>query len=480
MLSRIRVAQLCRELKRRNIHTSSRLCQNVLHELKDRGFVAAVTSPTLSKLLENPTCIYSGVDPSAKSLHVGNLLPLLTLLHMKEAGHHVLALIGGATGSIGDPSGRSTERNALDKAVVEANVRSITHQVERFFSLGNTYVRSRRPGTTGVRDDQAKAGTAGKLQVVNNHEWTVGVSLLDFLRDVGKFAKVNTMLSRESVKNRLTAEQGISFTEFTYQLLQAFDFRHLHSRYRCRVQVGGSDQWGNIVSGIDLIRRTAAVATEEAAKDDLDPAYGLTIPLLTTSTGEKFGKSAGNAVWLDQEMTSVFDFYQYFLRTPDADVDKLLRLFTFLPISEIEAVLQHHSAKPHLRTAQRLLANEITQLVHGEQGLAKAQTATAILYGSNFSDLEAETVYQALHGDDRLVIVEKQTVMGTPFARLAASHGLAKSNAEASRSIKGGGFYVNNQKLTDTTRTLQEDDLLDERLVVLAIGKGERKILYLT
>ncbi|KAI5451869.1 tyrosyl-tRNA synthetase [Naganishia albida] len=467
--------------RRKLFHTSAATWGNVLRELEGRGFVAAVTSPKLAHQLEKRTCIYSGVDPSARSLHVGNLLPLLTLLHMKQAGHHVLALIGGATGSIGDPSGRSTERNALDKEVVEENVRSITAQVQRFFHRGTEYAQARSGGN---RKEDAVA-EEGKLDVVNNHTWTVGVSLLDFLRDVGKFAKVNTMLSRESVKNRLASEQGISFTEFSYQLLQAFDFRHLYERYGCRVQVGGSDQWGNIVSGIDLIKRSPSVVPpvgtgEEGKEGKEEPAFGLTIPLLTTSTGEKFGKSAGNAVWLDPQMTSVFDFYQYFLRTPDADVGKLLRLFTFLPLGKIEAILAEHETKPHLRAAQKLLASEITQLVHGRQGLEKAHTATAILYGTSFNDLEAESVLHALQGDDRLVLVDKSAVIGKPFARLASSYGLAKSNSEASRSIKGGGFYVNNNKLTDTSRTLQDSDLLDGRLVVLAIGKGERKILYLT
>ncbi|KAJ9125674.1 hypothetical protein QFC22_000636 [Naganishia vaughanmartiniae] len=326
----------------------------------------------------------------------------------------------------------------------------------------------------------------GKLDVVNNHDWTIGVSLLDFLRDVGKYAKVNTMLSRESVKNRLSSEQGISFTEFSYQLLQAYDYRHLFERYNCKLQVGGSDQWGNIVSGIDLIKRTKssipADSTRGGAKEDhQELAYGLTIPLLTTSTGEKFGKSAGNAVWLDSEMTSVFDFYQYFLRTPDADVGKLLRLFTFLPLQEIDTILEKHNVNPPQRQAQKLLATEITQLVHGpEEGIQRAETATAILYGTDFNELQAEQVFKALHGDRRLILVDKSTVIGVPFARLGATHGLAKSNSEATRSIKGGGFYVNNSKLGDTSRTLQEADLLDGRMVVLAIGKGERKILYLT
>ncbi|KAJ9109336.1 hypothetical protein QFC21_000665 [Naganishia friedmannii] len=475
-------------LKRRKLsHTSSSSGRNVLSELEARGFVAAVTSPKLAQQLESTTCIYSGVDPSAKSLHVGNLLPLLTLLHLKEAGHHILALIGGATGSIGDPSGRSTERNALDASVVEANVQSITTQVKRFFTLGNDYVRAKQTDHPIRSSPTTSLGRLkeGKLEVVNNHDWTVGVSLLDFLRDVGKYAKVNTMLSRESVKNRLSSEQGISFTEFSYQLLQAYDYRHLFERYNCKLQVGGSDQWGNIVSGIDLIKRTRsstpADTTAGGGRDDhQELAYGLTIPLLTTSTGEKFGKSAGNAVWLDSEMTSVFDFYQYFLRTPDADVGKLLRLFTFLPMCEIDAVLEKHNAKPHQRQAQKLLATEITQLVHGQEGIERAETATAILYGIDFDKLNAEQVYKALHGDQRLRLVEKSAVIGVPFARLAATHGLAKSNSEASRSINGGGFYVNNGKLADTSKTLQECDLLDGRMVVLAIGKGERKILYLT
>ncbi|KAL7336507.1 hypothetical protein BJY59DRAFT_706903 [Rhodotorula toruloides] len=316
---------------------------NVIRELEERGMLAELTSRAARTHVESPTTVYLGVDPSARSLHVGNLLALIGLLHFRLHGHTAVALIGGATGAIGDPSGRSTERNALSPEVLASNVESITKQFTTFLERGVTFAQSR----TRRRDaEEAARGDGGSVKVVNNLDWTGSMTLIDFLSSVGKMARVSTMLSRESVKSRLESSSGISFTEFSYQLLQAYDFLRLHRDLGCTMQLGGSDQLGNIVSGIDLIRRSNFIESGEGegeAKED--PAFGLTFPLLTTAAGEKFGKSAGNAIWLDPAMTSPFEVYQFFLRTTDEEVEKYLKIFTFIRVVEIEGIMQDHKVR---------------------------------------------------------------------------------------------------------------------------------------
>ncbi|KPV71805.1 uncharacterized protein RHOBADRAFT_40149 [Rhodotorula graminis WP1] len=331
--------------------------RNVVNELEQRGMLAELTSQRARQHVESPTTVYLGVDPSARSLHVGNLLALIGLLHFRLQGHNAVALIGGATGAIGDPSGRSTERNALSPDTLAANVEGITKQLTAFLDRGVAFAQSRtRPRFGGDGGEGADEKSEGSVRIVNNLDWTGDMSLLEFLSTVGKMARVSTMLSRESVKSRLDSSSGISFTEFSYQLLQAHDFLRLHRDLGCTMQLGGSDQLGNIVSGVDLIRRANFVdaaglagegasggASGDEARDD--PAFGLTFPLLTTAAGDKFGKSAGNAVWLDPSMTSPFDLYQFFLRTTDDEVDKYLRIFTFMRIGEIEGIMYDHKAR---------------------------------------------------------------------------------------------------------------------------------------
>ncbi|KAI9636133.1 tyrosine-tRNA ligase [Dioszegia hungarica] len=455
--------------------------RNVIDELESRGYVSALTNPGLRQHVASPSCLYAGVDPSASSLHVGNLLPLMGLLHFKMAGHKAIAIIGGATGSIGDPSGRSTERNALASDELDRNVRGITDQVERFFQLGSEYA-GRRGGYERAVDEDA---IRGELEVLNNLEWTQGVGLLDFLRTVGKMARVNVMLARDSVKNRLSSDSGISYTEFTYQLLQASDFLHLYRTRNCTIQLGGSDQWGNIVAGIDLIKRMAADEARQDVQDGSgleegkgrEPAYGLTIPLLTTSSGEKFGKSAGNAVWLDQQRTSVSDFYQFFLRSTDEDVERYLRIFSWLKVDEIDELMTQHFVNKKARTAQKTLADEVTELVHGEQAVKKAQTAAVVLYQTNPRLLKADDIISAFEGDPRFHRVTWSDIKGLPVTKLAVQYGLCKARGETVFSVQAGGLFVNDRKVNDPRYLIVRQEMVQHRIAIVRLGSKNHMIL---
>ncbi|WVO18329.1 tyrosine-tRNA ligase [Cryptococcus depauperatus] len=459
--------------------TSSLSQPTVLQVLEERGFVAAITNEKLHKHVKSPSTIYVGVDPSASSLHVGNLLPLLGLLHFQAWGHQSIALIGGATGSIGDPSGRSTERKSLSNAELSRNVAGITSQIHRFFIRGKEYLNKR-----GISSTKSNEVGGRGVKVLNNYEWMRHMGLLEFLRTVGKRARVASMLSRDSVKNRLIADSGISYTEFTYQLLQGYDFFHLNSEHNCSIQLGGSDQWGNIVAGIDLIRREKALEKEEKGEEaikmeDEDKVFGLTIPLLTTSTGEKFGKSAGNAIWLDEKHTSASEFYQFFLRTPDADVERYLKLFTFLPLSEIEEVTTQHQSDKSQRRAQKLLAAEVTELVHGPAALGRALTAAQVLYSTSTSLLTSSAIFAAFEGDNRFHRVNSNEIMDMGVGKIAAKYGLCSSVGEAQRLVKGTAMQINDRKVTDHKQRIQEQDKIDGHVVILRAGIKRQIILYL-
>ncbi|RKP06170.1 tyrosine-tRNA ligase [Thamnocephalis sphaerospora] len=452
--------------------------KNVLADLRERGLVAQVTSPGVEALVERPTTVYLGVDPTAESMHVGNLVSLLSLLHFYVRGHSVIALVGGATGSIGDPSGRSTERQVLSEDRMQRNLTGIRTQMHQLFERGAQLARKR--GVEDILTDQGN--TADRLRVLNNYDWFGSMSALAFLGHVGRHARVGAMLARESVKARLTSPQGISFTEFSYQLLQAYDFYHLHREHKCRIQLGGSDQWGNITAGIDLIgrmaseKRTAAVAN--ASEEARPAAFGVTIPLLTTSTGEKFGKSAGNAVWLDAHMTSYYDFYQFFMRVNDDDVERYLHIFTFLNSAEIEAIMCEHKEQPEKRYAQSRLAAETTELVHGEHGLYRAQIATRVLFGSPQQDLCASDLLAAFEHDPRLVRLSADKALGVRLDRLAHAAGACASRSEATKLLKAGGFYLNHQRITDGSRLLAANDLIDGAVCVLRTGKTNYRIVH--
>ncbi|KAJ1975886.1 tyrosyl-tRNA synthetase, partial [Dimargaris cristalligena] len=385
----------------------------ILRSLSERGFIAALTNGPLDARLslDKPGSVYLGIDPTASSLHVGNLLAIMGLLHFQRNGHRTTALVGGATGFIGDPSGRSSERTALDPDQLRNNVSTISKQLNAIFDNSRKALGADRSSLPDIT-------------VTNNLDWTAPLSIIDFLSSVGKYMRIGPMMMRESVKARINSDQGLSFTEFSYQLLQAMDFWYLYNFRNCFIQIGGSDQWGNITAGIELIHKMDPKAVSglveklkergplvepspDPKSEPIGPdtsgreAYGITFPLLTTPTGEKFGKSAGNAVWLDSQMTTVYDFYQFFVRTPDSEVAKYLRLFTFIPLAEIDRIITTHNANPELRHAQTILANQVTQLIHGATGLRNAQIATRLLFGEplDLATLNVQDVHDAFVGD---------------------------------------------------------------------------------
>ncbi|KAF9433600.1 tyrosyl-tRNA synthetase [Entomortierella beljakovae] len=455
---------------------ASHVTRNPVLELQHRGLVANMTSPDLVDHVDaGPTAIYCGVDPTASSLHLGNLVTLLGLLHFHIKGHTTIGLVGGATGSIGDPSGKSTERQPMSTATLAKNVAGIDAQFQQFFKRGRDYAEKR---------GYSIQGTGGHVKVVNNKTWFGKLSALDFLGDVGRYARVGTMIARDSVKSRLDSPQGISFTEFSYQLLQAYDFWYLYHEDGCRIQLGGSDQWGNITAGIDLIHKKKKTNDEQVViKSDSDSAekapsaYGLTIPLLTTSTGEKFGKSAGNAVWLDETMTSLFDFYQFFVKTSDADVERYLHYFTLLNADEIKSVMKQHDAEPEKRLAQHTLAKETTELVHGAEAVPKALLATHVLFGASLNEIKGHQLVDAFKYDSRLVSLSKSQVSEMSADRFALESGLCASKSEAKKLIKSGGFYINNIKVADPTHHITEKDWIDGAVCVLRSGKSNYKLV---
>ena len=411
-------------------------------DLAARGLVHQVTSPDAIELLRTSSVTaYIGFDPTADSLHVGSLLPVLALVRLQRAGHEPIAVMGGGTGMIGDPSGKSSERNLLTPQLLAANLAGQRKQLERFLDFSGAHA----------------------ARMVNNLDWLGKLDLIGFLRDIGKHFSVNAMTQRDSVQLRLTGrDQGISFTEFTYALLQAYDFLELFDRYGCRLQMGGSDQWGNITDGVELIRRLRQ-----------GQAYGLTMPLVTKSDGTKFGKSESGNVWIDEARTSVFAFYQFWLNTPDDDVARSLRFFTFLDVLEIDALVDHHAKHPEKREAQRVLAREVTTLVHGADALSKAERATAVLFeGGDLRTLSPAEIAEGLADAPRTGVPRAQLSGGgldLPTALVRC--GLAPSKGQARTAIEQGAVSVNHELVKDTARVLTERDLLAERFVVLRRGK---------
>ena len=411
----------------------------VLDDLTERGLVHDTTDRAgLQALLADPPVVlYLGIDPSADSLHLGNLIGVLVLRRFAEAGHRPLALVGGATGMVGDPSGRSDERNLLDTETLEANLAAIRRQFGAFADVAGT-------------------------DVVNNYDWTAPVSVIEFLRDVGKHVTVAQMLARESVRSRLASEQGISYTEFSYMLLQAFDFWWLHEHRGCRLQVGGSDQWGNIVAGVDLIRRRSGGV-----------AHGLTWPLLTRADGRKFGKTAEGTVWLDGTRTLPFDMHQYLLRSDDADVAGLLAQLTLLPMSEVHELVAEHGRSPERRLAQRHLADEVTRFVHGAEAVVRANLAAEGLYGSG--PLSGEML-GALGG------IVAETHLGTaeltgPEALLGllVASGLCSSRGDARRQLGQSAISVNRTRVSQSE--MAPEWLIDGRYLLLQRGRRERRLV---
>ncbi|KAI0374116.1 hypothetical protein BV20DRAFT_1041639 [Pilatotrama ljubarskyi] len=438
---------------------------------QSRGLIADVTRPAQLEveIQKQPQTVYVGVDPTARSLHVGHLVPLLCLFHFQIRGHHIIPLIGGATGLIGDPSGRSTERPLSARETIESNVVQLTAGITRFFEGAMAYAQKRLPPSSTHLPPP---------NVQNNLNWLKDLNLLEFLRTVGFHSRVNTMLARESVQARLSSQQGISFTEFTYQLLQAYDFLTLHKEFGCTIQIGGSDQWGNIIAGIELINRanSAPGSQQDGAPEK---GFGITTPLLTTASGQKFGKSAGNAVSLNDEDTSVYDFYQFFLRSSDADVGRYLKMFTLLPQEKIDSIMQSHAQAPEARAAQRLLAEEVTELVHGRDGVARAQLATKLLYERDIGTAKADDVLAALRGNPVLHLCDPSEVVDVPLIKLAATLRLAASNSAARQLVSAKGLYLNNTPVADVHQKLSAVDLIDGRLAFLRAGSQKVAVIAL-
>ena len=428
------------------------LAMNLIDDLQWRGLLADCTdlAALSQRVAEGPVTLYCGFDPTGDSLHVGHLMGQLTLRRFQLAGHHPIALAGGATGMIGDPSGKSAERNLLTREQLSRNVASIKGQLARLLDFDT-------------------AGNPARL--VDNADWTAPISFLDFLRDVGKHFSLNVMLAKDSVKSRMEGDHGISYTEFSYQLLQAFDFFHLRQAFGCELQIGGSDQWGNITAGTELVRKKLGVQ-----------AWGWTFPLITKSDGTKFGKTEGGAVWLDPLRTSPYKFYQFFVNTEDAKVSEYLRKFTFLSRAEIEALEASHATNPGAREAHKALGSEVTRLVHGAAALEGALKASAILFGAEIGDT-AEEVFRDVVGEipTKDVTAAQLNAPGTALTELLVHCGLAPSKGQARKDIEGGGVYINNVKAAADApnRTLTSTDLLFGKYLLLRKGKRTYAVLTL-
>ena len=414
---------------------------NALDVLSARGFVQDVTDADgLRQLFATETVsYYVGFDPTASSLHIGHLVGIMAMAHLKRLGHRPIALAGGATGRIGDPSFRDAERELLDEEVLADNLAAIRAQLDRIIGLSD-----------------------GGGLLVDNFDWIKDLSALAFLRDVGKHFSVNQMIARDSVKTRLTErEQGISYTEFSYQLLQAYDFAVLYDREGCRLQGGGSDQWGNIVAGVDLTRRLHG-----------GEVYGLVWPLVTRSDGRKFSKSDGTAIWLDPEQTSAYAYYQWFLNVPDADVIRFLKLFTFLPLDDIAELEREHDRDPSARAAHRALAREATRIVHGDDGVVSAERATSVLFGDQeFAGLSDEILADAFGEAPSVTLPRERLDDGMGLLELMTELGASKSNGEARRLVGQGAVRLNNVVVDDPQRELGPDDLVGQTTLVVKVGK---------
>ena len=412
--------------------------ENVVEILARRGLLEDQTSPAVSEVLEKPCVVYAGFDPTNTSLQVGNLVTVMTLAHFQRQGHHVIGVVGGATGMIGDPSFKEGERALLREEEVRRNAQGIRENLSRFLDFDHPSAPAR---------------------ILNNYDWLSQFSYLEFLREVGKNFRMGNMLGKESVRARLDSETGLSYTEFSYQLLQAYDFLRLFDDEHCIIQVGGSDQWGNITAGVELVRRMRGAEV-----------FGITTPLICDSAGHKFGKSEGNAVYLDAAKTSIYDFYQYFVRSQDADVVQYLKVFTFLSLDEIEALEAQVLQAPETREAQKTLAEFVTDAVHGEDGLETARRASSVIYGESMEGLDAN-VLMDIFSDVPSTEMSRNHVEGAMLTDVAESSGLCSSKSAARRLIKDGGLYINNRRIGDVGATVKAADIVDDRLLVLRQGK---------
>jgi len=420
-----------------------RMVTNAFDELKWRGLIYDCIEGVDELLANEAVTVYNGFDATADSLHVGHMVPLLALARLQRFGHHPIALAGGGTSMIGDPSGKSAERQLLSREQIEANVESIKKQLAQFL------------------DFETKTNPA---RVMNNANWLVNLQLIDFLRDIGKYFTVNYMIAKDSVRNRIEREEGISFTEFSYMLLQSYDFLYLHDHEGCKLQTGGSDQWGNITAGVELIRKVRGGERQ---------AYGMVYPLITKADGTKFGKTESGTVWLSAERTSPYRFYQFWLNTDDRDVVNYLKIFTFLPKERIDELEADVKERPEQREAQRVLAREMTGLLHGPTALDRAEQASKALFGGDITGLPAEDI-QDVFSEVPSSEISKNSLGGGENANivdLLVNTGFLKSKGEARRSIGEGGIYLNNIRVTDPAQTVSTNDLIGGKFLVLRRGK---------
>ena len=417
---------------------------NLIENLQWRGMIQDIMPGTEEQLNKEMTTGYIGFDPTADSLHIGSLVPILLLVHLQRAGHKPVALVGGATGMVGDPSGKSEERQMLSEEVLLKNVAGVKNQLEKFLDF-----------------DTAKTNAA---EMANNYDWFKSFTFLDFIREVGKHITVNYMIAKDSVKKRLEGNTGMSFTEFTYQLVQGFDFYHLYTNKNCKLQMGGSDQWGNIVTGTELIRRKAA-----------GEAFAFTCPLITKADGGKFGKSEKGNVWLDANKTSPYQFYQFWLNATDADAEKWIKIFTLLPKEEIDALLQDHATAPHERILQKKLAEEVTVFVHSREDYDFAVKASEILFGNatkeSLTALNESQLLQVMEGVPTAEIQLEQVVEGYDLLALLTDTNIFKSKGEARKMWQAGGISLNKAKIGSDKVTINADDLLQKKYLLFQKGK---------
>ncbi|EIJ38284.1 tyrosyl-tRNA synthetase [Galbibacter orientalis DSM 19592] len=428
------------------------MATNLVEELRWRGMVHDMMPGTEEQLTKEMTTAYIGFDPTSDSLHIGSLVPIILLVHLYKAGHRPIALVGGATGMIGDPSGKSDERNLLDEATLAKNVAGIRGVLSRYLDFN--------------------ASTENAPMLVNNYDWMKDFSFIEFARDVGKRITVNYMMSKDSVKKRLSADSGVgmSFTEFTYQLIQGYDFYHLHKEYGCMLQMGGSDQWGNITTGTELVRRMNVDSEgEEPAK-----AFALTCPLITKADGSKFGKSEGGNVWLDADKTSPYKFYQFWLNTSDEDAEKYIKIFTFLDKAAIDNLIAEHKEAPHMRLLQKRLAEEVTTFVHSKEEYENAVKASQILFGGGADDLKQlneKTFLDVFEGVPQAEVSKSEIEAGLDIiGALAVNTGFLKSNGEARRALKENSISVNKEKVKEDYQ-ITVNDLINNKFVLLQRGK---------
>jgi len=425
---------------------------NFVEELRWRGMLHDIMPETEEMLLKESTAGYIGFDPTGESLHIGSLVQIIILMHFQKAGHTPVALVGGATGMIGDPSGKSAERNLLNEETLAKNIAGIKSQLERFIDFNSDI--------------------SNKAKLVNNYDWMKDYSFIDFARDIGKHITVNYMMSKESVKKRLGAESkvGMSFTELTYQLFQGYDFLHLYRELNCKIQMGGSDQWGNITTGTELVRRVAG-----------GKAYAMTCPLITKADGTKFGKTEGGNVWLDRHRTSPYKFYQYWLNASDEDAEKYIKIFTFLDKKTVEALIAEHKETPHLRLLQKRVADEVTTMVHSKEDLDNAIKASNILFGKSTSEdlktLDEQTFLDVFDGVAQAEITREDIENGLDMiGALAAKTGFLKSNGDARRALKENAISVNKEKVKEDF-SITSADLINDKFVLLQRGKKNYYVL---